>query len=421
MIGRVTCHRARPLVLLAMLGLLVACAIEPVGQQPVRPQRPVAVQTGRGADSQASIKLGYHYKPPGDGTSVEALARQASFIVLTKKDEAYRDELRAAGYSGLVLHYVAAGEVTGPPTRTAADDCDNTHKPFANTVADQVGDFCTLIHPNEDWFMHNSRGERLYEGEQPRYYSMNPGSAGWRAFMLSRLKQRMFGDETSPPLGYDGIFFDNIELNLYKDMQQLVTSDGATQEYRSHEEYRAAWLGWLAAMRKGLGTSVPLWGNLISGQNRSDEWNDYLPYLDGGMNEAFATGYHVLSPEEHTNDLLQAEYVLAQGKGFYANGLERQQGVDLQPLALASYLLVMQPGAPIYFRHTRYDESYADWRTYPNYDVRLGQPLGPRYPTANGWRRDFSHGYVTVDQRKRTARIVEQPPATPTRPPTPGG
>lgn len=405
------------LVLLAVL-MLAACVVEPVGQQlGGRSQRGAAVPPGGDARDEPSIKLGYHYKPPGDGTSAETIARQASFIILTKKDEAYREELRAAGYSGLVLQYVAAGEVTGPPTRTAADDCDATHRPYANTVADQVGDFCTLIHPNEDWFMHNGRGERLYEGQQPRYYSMNPGSAGWRAFMLSRLKQRMFGDETMPPLGYDGIFFDNIELSTYKDMGQLVNSDGEVQEYASYEEYREAWRGWLAYMRQGLGTAVPLWGNLISGQNRPDEWNDYLPYLDGGMNEAFATGYHVLSPEEHTNDLLQAEYVLAQGKGFYANGLERQR-VDLQPLALASYLLVMQPDAPIYFRHTRYDESYANWRTYPSYNVRLGQPLGPRYPIPNGWRRDFSGGYVTVDQRRRTAQIVEQPPATTTA--TPG-
>lgn len=427
----VSSRAQRLALLLSVLWLLAGCAGPPVSETPATlpqraPQRSphtrraTATPTAPpviGDASQPSVRLGYHYKPPGDGTTAETIAQQASFIILTKKDEPFRDELRAAGYDGIVLQYVAAGEVTGPPTRHGDDECDNTHKPYANTVADQIGDFCTLIHPNEDWFMHNSKGERLYEGDQPRYYSMNPGNAGWRAFMLSRLKQRMFGDETMPPLGYDGIFFDNVELNLYKDLEQLVNSDGATLEYQDDEAYREAWREMLAYMRRGLGTTVPIWANLISGQNRADEWNDYLPYLDGVMNEAFATGYQVLSPRQHTNHLKQAEYVLAQGKGFYGNGLQRQPEADLEPLALASYLLVMQPDAPIYFRYTTHDKSYADWLTYPNYDVRLGTPLGPRYAIKNGWRRDFSHGYVAVDLVKRTGTIVEQdvpPHVTPT-------
>ena len=411
--GGKTSRGARRIALLLALTLLAACGDPPRTSRPVAPahsSRPVATaQPVEGNATQPSIKLGYHYKPPEDGTTAATLAQQVSFMILTKKDEPFRDELRAAGYEDVILQYVLASEVSGPPTRRAADACDTDHKPFANNVADQRGDFCTLIHPHEDWFLHNSKGQRLYRDEELHFYSMNPGSAGWRAFVLSRLKQRMFGDETMPPLGYDGIFFDNVELNLYKDQHQLSNSDGVVQEYSSDADYRAAWSGWLAEMRKGLGTTVPLWANLINGSNRADEWNEYLPYLDGGMNEAFATGYRTLSPEEYVNDLQQAEYVLAQGKGFYANSLERESGVDLEPLALASYLLVMQPDAPIYFRYTALDESYADWRTYANYNVRLGAPLGPRYAIKSGWRRDFSHGYVTVDPLKRTAQIVEQP------------
>ena len=403
--------------LLPILGLLLACALPVQETAPIVVKRSSPTARPRPAQvdpDQRSVKLGYHYKPPSDGTSVETLAQQASLIILTKKDEPYRDQLRAAGYQGLMLHYVMASEVSGPPTTSAADACDDSHKPYANNVADQIGDFCTLIHPHEDWFMHNGHGERLYQGTDRLYYSMNPGSAGWRAFVLSRLKQRMFGDETTPPLGYDGIFLDNVELNLYKDQQQLSNSDGATLEYASDDEYRAAWRDWLAYMRRGLGTTVPLWANMISTQNQPDAWNEYLPYLDGGMNEAFATGYHTLSPQEYANDLIQAEYVLAQGKGFYANTLQRQPEPDLEPLALASYLLVMQPDAPIYFRYTAYQSSYANWHTYPNYDVQLGAPLGPRYATRDGWRRDFTHGYVTGDPRQRTATIVEQVAATPT-------
>lgn len=390
-----------PVVLLLATGCTVIESTETIDPALVRSTLVTSFDAQR-----SSIKVGYHYKPPA-ATSSRALAEQASFLILTKKDESFRDEVRAAGYTGQVLQYMLGNEVDGPRTQQGAPTCDATYKPYANQVADEVGDFCTYINPNEDWFLHNGKGERLYDGER-RYYHMNPGSAGWRAFVLKRLQRSVAGDAQRPPLGYDGLFIDNIELTLYKKLNQLDQSDGVVREYADEAAYREAWRGWLEYMRNGLGPSVPLWGNLIAGTNTADEWNLYLPYLDGVMDEAFATGYNNLSPADYANDLAQAEQVLAQGKGLYAVSQGAKDDLQRQQFALASFLLIAQPDAPNYFRYARSDGAYDEWWLYDNYNVQLGAPLGARYKVKNGWRRDFQNGAVIVDSRNRTGRIVRE-------------
>jgi hypothetical protein len=42
------------------------------------------------------------------------------------------------------------------------------------------------------------------------------------------------------------------------------------------------------------------------------------------------------------------------------------------------------------------------------YGSTLGDPLGHRYQTGGIWRRDFKHGYVTVDPAAKMGQIVPQ-------------
>jgi hypothetical protein len=405
-------RRHRLLVVLLLL-IFTACTGVPEAGQTAAPLDLSAMYPGD--DDSAMIQLGYHYKPPRDDTDVRDLADQAAFVILTKNDELYRDSLREAGYAGQILEYVLAAEVDAPPLDDSSDDCDATYKPWQNQAANQPGDFCNLIHPHEDWFLHNSEGERLYNMIQDRrYYHMDPGSEGWRAFLLQRLKQRIFGDATTPPLGYDGVFLDNVELTRRKVLRELENSDGTLQEYATDAAYRAAWIDLLAFLRNGLGTSVPLWANMIAESHTPNEWNEYLPYLDGGMNEAFVTGYRRnRTPQEQNSHLQQAEYVLSQGKGFYAVSQGSESDTERQQFALASYLLIAQPDAPSFFRYTRADEDYDLWWRYDNYELALGSPKGPRYAVEDGWRRDFTHGYVVVDQVRHRGEIILHTTAAP--------
>src|SRR6185312_13997271 len=109
------------------------------GRLPLAPPAPAA-------------RVAYFYKPPQDGTS-------AGFL-LTHADEPYMAQLRRAGYAGPILQVTAANEAEGPgPYANAHARCDASYPTYQRTVADRNGVFCRELHPHEDWFLHNLRGE----------------------------------------------------------------------------------------------------------------------------------------------------------------------------------------------------------------------------------------------------------------------
>jgi hypothetical protein len=71
-----------------------------------------------------------------------------------------------------------------------------------------------------------------------------------------------------------------------------------------------------------------------------------------------------------------------------------QGNADQQQFTYASYLLINQGLA--YFRYAG-STHYREIWLYPNYELELGQPLGPRYWDGIVWRRDFEHGAVMVN------------------------
>ena len=351
----------------------------------------------------SSRSLAYFYKPPTDGTSPQTLATTAGVVVLSRGDEGYRDELRAAGYTGLTLEYIVSGEVEGPgPYADASAPCDTSYVPNRNNVAYGVGDFCAFINPNEDWFLHNGQGQRLTQNFGGRiYYQMNPGNSGWREFARARVAA-MFAVG-----GWDGVFLDNVALSLYKAQAQLDTSDGTVAEYASDDAFRAAWGDYLALLSSTIRPAGQLWANLIADPTPGSGWDAYLPYLDGAMRESFATGYSDLTPEQWNANLTQAETALAQGKGVIGVAQGDPSDIDAMRFALASHLLITD-GQRAFFRYAS-NRAYRQLWRYPEYDeaARLGAPLGPRYQQMDGlWRRDFACGSVVVDPATTTAQIT---------------
>lgn len=356
------------------------------------------------------VAQAFFYKPPRDTTTPQQIAERADLVILTRRDERYREQLRAAGYDGLVLQYVLANEVNGPPgLLDSSAPCDEEFVPWSNQVAYDPGDFCRYIHPNEDWFLHNQAGERLYgqqgDNNERWFYFFNPASRGWQDFMISRLKRFLEGDSVAEPLGYDGIFLDNVALRAAKIQQYLPNSDGSVQEFATDEAYRAAWVQFLQRLSTELRPQWPIWANMIDDPQDAAIWEDYLPFLDGVMNESFATGWPWSDPHSVTEweaSLARAEQALALERGFIA----QSQGSDanLQPFALASYLLIAD-GQRTYFRYSQRSD-YSNWYQFENYALELGIPQGPRQRQPDGtWRRDFARGMVLVDPEQRTGEI----------------
>ena len=96
----------------------------------------------------SSARLAYFHIEPVSGESPRVLADRAALITLTHGDEVYRDEVRAAGYDGLILQYVVAAEVNGPgPYRDASAACDATFEPLRNGIVRLAGNYG--FHPSQ--------------------------------------------------------------------------------------------------------------------------------------------------------------------------------------------------------------------------------------------------------------------------------
>lgn len=277
--------------------------------------------------SRPQPRLAYFYKPPVDGTTAAYLANHAQLIILTHADEPYLAALRRAGYRGPILQYIAANEVEGPgPYAGHRARCDAHYPTYERTVADTVGMFCAQIHGHEDWFLHNRAGERLWTRHQSAngvwrtVYAMNPGSRGWRRFLIQRLRRYR-------QLGYDGFFLDNLDLSRAGLLLQPADRGGLA-EYGNDAQFASAMLGYLKAVRRAF-AGVPLWANLTHDPNRAGGWQPYLRELDGVMVEDFALGWRGdgLSPAARAAQMANCRAALEAGKGL----LVVVQGQDNEP------------------------------------------------------------------------------------------
>lgn len=357
------------------------------------------------------IQLALFYHPPRDGTSLETIADRFASAIFTRGDERYRDQLRLAGFRGPILQYLVINEASGPGRLNRASDPCDAYLPSGNDVTGIAGDFCSRLHPFEDVFLHNGRGERLYStlsweemsGTKTRYYYvMNPGSARWREYFAEHAA------DNARSMGYSGLFIDNIDRSLERPASRSENSDGTVQEYSSDERYRADVLTGLASLRGRIG-ALPLWGNVTSSYLRPNDGNELIPYLDAVMNEYFVGLWRgqLPRPAHWEAQLVQAETVLQAGRRFIAVAQGQPHDQERLRFAIASFLLVATEHA--YFRYTD-DATYDQAWLYDDYTTGLGDPLGPRYQGDGGWHRDFQCGRVSVNPTSHRGIIEHRGP-----------
>jgi Hypothetical glycosyl hydrolase family 15 len=126
------------------------------------------------------------------------------------------------------------------------------------------------------------------------------------------------------------------------------------------------------------------------------------------MFEAFAGGWEgTYQSEAETVDLLSVvDRDAREGKGVILVAQGGRGDVHRVRYSMAAYLLVAGPR--VSFRYSNSDGlAYENFWRYPEYDVSLGPPAGPRRRVSGSlWRRDFAHGHVEVDLAARVSKIV---------------
>ena len=332
------------------------------------------------------MQFAWFYKPPDSSEDLNAIAENFSMLILTRNDETERKTIQELGNSNPILQYLRFEAIM--------DTGNCSTKPFQNQAANLEGDFCNISEQHSDWFLKDINGRKIqYPGSE--YLVMDPGNTEWRAFFLEKVKNFQ-QDE-----GWQGLFLDNVDAGIGRFEKMLLLLD----EYGDDSSYQNAvksfleylYTSYFKPSGKLLFANIPYLKDY-------NVWFEYLAYLDGAMLEAFAADWDngYLSKEEWLEQLTLAEETQALGKIILLvtqGDINDQQRMQF---GLASFLLVNSGGA--YFRYSDHD-AYRDLWWYPQFEIDLGQPLGPRYPDGSQWRRDFEKGFVTVNPEKYTAVI----------------
>ncbi|MGH9486434.1 MAG: putative glycoside hydrolase [Terriglobales bacterium] len=309
-------------------------------------------------------------------------------------------KLRRADYSGPILQTVPFDVVEGPgPYGNSDAACNARYPTYHGTVADRVGVFCRQIHPHEGWFLHNLKGKRLYSryesanGVWRTMYAMDPANSGWQHYFIARLRQYR-------RLGFDGFFFDQVELSR-AGLLRHMTDSGGVRELASNAKLRRAIASELAAIRSAL-PGVPVWANLTNDPGSAGGWSKYLPYLNGVMVEDFALGWKTaaLPPAARITQLENIQAALEEGKSvlLVAQGEREDYARRRFTLALAWALLPDGGASHVYYRYN--DAGTNDYRQVwwsPLYALEPPAPKGPLLHRGAIWTRAYPQGHLRVN------------------------
>ena len=331
------------------------------------------------------VNLAHFYKPPSN-SDAPALASKFGFVLLTGGDEVFRDKVIANGFSSTIPQYFTFLGIQDPGSCTAS--------PRNNQVAYKAGDFCDISQNHPDWFLLDTNGQRIRS--KGDVYRMDPGNAEWRNFFLTRVL------EWQNRTGWSGLFLDSLEASL----AELERNGTIPAKYPDDSSYRAAITGFLQFLRANYSQPYgrPILANITIGLDDA-AWSSYMQYLDGAMQERWATEWEMnkyINEPKWEADLARAEKFQGQGKYLILVSPGNRADANRQNFAFASYLLISNGKAA--FRYSNSDV-YSEVWMYNNYQIDLGTPLGPRYKSGNLWKRDFTKGVVIVDPVNHTATI----------------
>ncbi|HEU5012550.1 MAG TPA: putative glycoside hydrolase [Roseiflexaceae bacterium] len=316
-----------------------------------------------------------------------------------------RQEVYAHGYTNVVFQYILTYQIEGPgPFVSKRDTCKNDYTPLRNNVM-WTDNFCQKVHPHESWFLHNSKGERLYtkeknwDGTDIYSYYMNPASEGFRTFWIAQIKLQH-------DAGWQAFFLDNVGLSYKYLATGPSNQDGSVKEYTSDEAWSRALTSFLDAIHAAF-PQHPIWGNMVEGVFEPGAWNPFIDHLDGFQEENFATNWASQPPltsSQWSAMMDRTEQALARGKSVVLYGQGDRNDLARMRFSLASYLLIATVDSRATFRYT-HTGSYPELWWYPEYDLNLGMPLGKRYREGSRWVRNFQCARVSVDPVQHTGRI----------------
>jgi len=302
-------------------------------------------------------------------------------------EDGYLPRLHAAGWTtpshGPVYGYIDLQFAQGPSSCAS----DSNFAGLTTSWTSWDGEFCNLVSPHEDWFLHNASGQRI--ARSGGWFYMNPSSAGWRQYMVNKIG-RYFSTQFP---GLDGIFLDdtwathNTVPNCADCPSNAVWHDATMQN--------------LQAIKAALPAGKKLTMN-------SDDIAQagYAGITDGFMWEDLGTGWcdgcweSQTSIEQHLSD---ADAEVAAGGDVLLVG-QGDCSCSIQQMRFSHALYLMVAGPHVSYRFG--NAGGYQWWDYPEYGWNLGTPLGPRFkPVATVFERTFSNGAALANMGTTSVTI----------------
>ena len=341
---------------------------------------------------------------------------------------------KQAGWNGLSLMYLDAAKNNGPSKLSSLIaqriPCTTAQKSlpvYSNTITMDTGEMCRIhdaiinktkvdgLTVTEDWFLHKTDGSR-YEVtgggvSGASQYRMNFSNAQYQQYYVNKL-QREF-QSTDPnhlPSGALGLFFDNVNES-WKDVQNL-NGGSPPKEFTDRAAYQQGMLSFLAAVRNAY-PSIQIWGNMTTLASGTEIFSAFKPYLDGAMIEGAFLDWdgnpRSISDVESSNEVADAW-----GKSLLYVVQGNAVGT-YHKYAFGLYLLMANEDAYFFFTD---QANYANYYEIADYQIALGNPLGPRQQISSGvWSRQFQNGTVQVNMNtyKATFTLTSLPTSTSAR------
>ena len=235
-------------------------------------------------------------------------------------------------------------------------------------------------HP--DWFLKNTSGARLEWSAYADHWHMDVGNPAYQQAWLAGVRAEL------DRYGWDGVIFDNALTRA------TAYNNPGPAKYPTNTAMQAATRSMLAAVSPPLRQAGYLTiANISDSRLFPGLWNDWLTLLDGGAEEHFLDDLN-----EGTWEAQRAQIADAARAGRRVlMKVDADAPRDRVRLGLATFLLDAGDGSAF---------AVGDQSWFPEYEWRLGPPVGPARHLGGGvHRRDFLAAVVLVNAGTRPAEV----------------
>lgn len=263
-----------------------------------------------------------------------------------------------------------------------------------------------LARRRPEWILRDARGRKLYipfacGGTRCSQYAADVGDKRFRRWWIRTAARKLRNGR------YRGLFIDDV--NMVRKVSDgagtpVVPRDDRTRRPMSERRWRAYVAKFAADIRRAFrGREIvhnALWfaprDRFVHRQTRSADYVEYeRGFNDGGLQRGNA-------PFGIDRFMRQIDWVHGRGRGVVLDGRARDDAA--REYGLAGLMLIATPRDAL---GNDPGSTPDDW--WRGYDVTLGAPSSPRYRWYGLLRRDFTRGFVLLNEPGAPVRTVALP------------